>query len=61
MKATVQPVGKAMTYLVVLQHHLWLNLTEIRDAEIMVFLNSPISPKGLTFCKLSVCPNKLPL
>ncbi len=27
--------------------NLWLNLTEIRDAEKMAFLDSPVSPKGL--------------
>ncbi len=46
-KAMVQAIGKTMASLVVLEHHLWLNLTEIRDAEKMAFLNSPVSPKGL--------------
>lgn len=30
-KATAQAIGKAMANLVVLEHHFWLNLTEIRD------------------------------
>ncbi len=30
-----------------LKHHFWLNFTEIRDAENMTFLDSPVSPKGL--------------
>lgn len=46
-KATAQAVGKTMASLVVLERHLWLNLTEIRDAEKMAFLDSPVSPKGL--------------
>ncbi len=46
-KVTTQAVGKAMASLVVLERHLWLNLTDIRDAEKMAFLDSPVSPKGL--------------
>lgn len=46
-KAMTQAVGKAMASLVVLERHLWLNLTDIRDAEKMAFLNSLVSPKGL--------------
>ncbi len=46
-KVMMQAVGKAMASLVVLERHLWLNLTDIRDAEKMAFLNSPVSPKGL--------------
>lgn len=45
-KAMVQAVGKAN--LVVLESHLWLNLTEIRDdVEKMLFLDAPFTPKGL--------------
>ncbi len=46
-KATAQVINKTMVSLVVLERHLWLNLTEIRDAEKMAFLDSPVSPKGL--------------
>ncbi len=46
-KATEQAIVKAMANLVVLECHLWLNLTEIRDADRVTFLNSPISPKEL--------------
>lgn len=46
-KAMTQAVGKAMASLVVLECHLWLNLTDIRDAEKIAFLDSPVSPKGL--------------
>ncbi len=46
-KATAQAISKAMANLVVLECHLWLNLMEIRDAEKMAFLDSPVLPKGL--------------
>lgn len=39
-KATAQAISKTMASLVVLERHLWLNLTEIRDAEKMAFLDS---------------------
>lgn len=32
-KAAMQAVSKAMAILVVLERHLWLNLTDIRDAK----------------------------
>lgn len=37
MKAMAQAIGKTMTSLVMLECHLWLNLTEIRDAEKIAF------------------------
>lgn len=40
-KATAQAVGKTMANLVVLERHLWMDLTEIKDAEKMAFLDSP--------------------
>lgn len=46
-KVTAQAVSKTMASLVVLDRHLWLNLEEIRDAEKMAFLDSPVLPKGL--------------
>lgn len=36
-----------MANLMVLERHLWLNLTEIKDADKTVFLDSPVSPTGL--------------
>ncbi len=33
--------------LVVLERHLWLTLTEIKDADKVSFLDAPISPSGL--------------
>ncbi len=33
--------------LFVLRPHLWLNLTEMKDADKVPFLNSPVSPTGL--------------
>ncbi len=39
-KATAQAVSKTMANLVVLECHLWIDLTEIKDAEKMAFLDS---------------------
>ncbi|KAL1248884.1 hypothetical protein QQF64_022202 [Cirrhinus molitorella] len=36
-----------MASLVVLERHLWLSLTEIKDADKVPFLDSPVSPTGL--------------
>ncbi|XDV16593.1 hypothetical protein PO909_016240 [Leuciscus waleckii] len=36
-----------MASLVVLERHLWLNLTEIKDTDRAVFLDSPVSTTGL--------------
>ncbi len=36
-----------MASLVVLEHHLWLNLTEMKYADKVPFLDSPVSPTGL--------------
>lgn len=36
-----------MTSLVVLESHLWLNLTEIKNADKAAFFDSPVSTTGL--------------
>lgn len=46
-KSTAQAIGRSMANLVVLERHLWLNLTEIKDADRAQFLDAPISPSGL--------------
>ncbi len=46
-KTSAQAIGRSMASLVVLEHHLWLTLTEIKDAEKVPFLDAPISPSGL--------------
>ncbi|KAL0152981.1 hypothetical protein M9458_051713, partial [Cirrhinus mrigala] len=46
-KATAQAIGRSMDSLVVLERHLWLTLTEIKDADKVPFLDAPISPTGL--------------
>ncbi len=45
-KATAWAISKTMASLVVLERHLWLNLTEIRDAKKMAFLDSTFLLKG---------------
>ncbi|KAL0204549.1 hypothetical protein M9458_002567, partial [Cirrhinus mrigala] len=44
-KATAQAIGRSMASLVVLERHLWLTLTEIKDADKV--LDAPVSPTGL--------------
>ncbi|ROL29786.1 hypothetical protein DPX16_0843 [Anabarilius grahami] len=46
-KATAQAIGRSMASLVVLERHLWLNLTEIKDQDKAPFLDAPVSPSGL--------------
>ncbi len=46
-KATAQAIGRSMASLVVVERHLWLTLTEIKDADKVPFLDAPISPNGL--------------
>lgn len=46
-KSTAQAIDHAMASLVVLESHLWLNLTEIKDADKTALLDSPVSPSGL--------------
>ncbi len=46
-KMTAQVIGRSMASLVVLKRHLWLNLTEIKDADKVPFLDFPVSPTGL--------------
>ncbi|ROL42719.1 hypothetical protein DPX16_14126 [Anabarilius grahami] len=43
-KATAQAIGRSMASLVVLECHLWLNLTEIKDTDKTAFLDAPVSP-----------------
>lgn len=46
-KATAQAIRHAMASLEVLKRHLWLNLTEIKDADRTALLDSPIFHSGL--------------
>ena len=46
-KTTAQALGRNMASLVVLERHLWLTLTEIRDADKTAFLDSPVTASGL--------------
>ncbi len=43
-KTTAQAIGRSMASLVVLERHLWLTLTEIKDADRVSFHDAPISP-----------------
>ncbi|ROJ42279.1 hypothetical protein DPX16_1720 [Anabarilius grahami] len=46
-KAATQAIGRSMASLVVLERHLWLNLTEIKEQDKTAFLDAPVSPSGL--------------
>ncbi|KAL0164048.1 hypothetical protein M9458_039801, partial [Cirrhinus mrigala] len=46
-KATTQAIGRSMASLVVLERHLWLTLTELKDVDKVPFLDAPVSPTGL--------------
>ncbi len=46
-KTTAQAIGRSMASLVVFERHLWLTLTEMKDADKIPFLDSPVSPTGL--------------
>ncbi len=46
-KHTARAVGCSMAGSVAAEHHLWLNLTEIREKEKVFLLNAPISQTGL--------------
>ncbi|KAL0192323.1 hypothetical protein M9458_010619, partial [Cirrhinus mrigala] len=46
-KATAQAIGRSMANLVLLERHLWLTLTEIKDADKVPFLDVPLTPTGL--------------
>ncbi len=46
-KITARSLGKAMSTMVVQEHHLWLNLAEMKDVDKARFLDAPISQGGL--------------
>ncbi|KAL0151000.1 hypothetical protein M9458_053727 [Cirrhinus mrigala] len=46
-KKTAQAIGWSMGYMVVLHRHLWLTLTELKDADRRALLNPPVSPSDL--------------
>lgn len=47
IKGATQALGQMMSTFVVQQHHLWLNLAELKDPEKDCFLNFPISQGNL--------------
>ncbi len=46
-KATAQAIGWSMSSLVVLEWHLWLTLTEMKEADKVPFLDAPVSSSNL--------------
>ncbi len=47
-KATAQAIGRSMSSLVVLECHLWLTLTEMKEADKVPFLDAPVSSNSLS-------------
>ncbi len=41
-KATAQAIGRSMSSLIVLERHLWLTMTEMKEADKVPFLDAPI-------------------
>lgn len=56
-KDTAQAISRAIANLVVLKRHLWLNLTEIKDADRTAlnisFLTLPNNINGITFSTIT--------
>ncbi|KAI2647602.1 ORF V: Enzymatic polyprotein [Labeo rohita] len=46
-KMTARAIGRSMGNLVVLDRHLWLTLTELKDSEKTALLDAPVDPSGL--------------
>ncbi|KAF4114471.1 hypothetical protein G5714_004694 [Onychostoma macrolepis] len=46
-KRAAQAMGKAVSFMVILQRHLWLNLADLKNADHKVLLNAPVTPSGL--------------
>ncbi len=46
-KATAQAIGRSMSSLIVLDHHLWLTMTEMKEADKVPFLDTPVSSGSL--------------
>ncbi|KAL0152042.1 hypothetical protein M9458_052646, partial [Cirrhinus mrigala] len=46
-KVTARAIGRSMGNLVVLDRHLWLTLTELKDSEKTALLDAPVDPSGL--------------
>ncbi len=46
-KATAQAIGRSMSSLVVLERHIWLTLTEMKEVDKIPFLDAPVSSSNL--------------
>ncbi len=41
-KATALAIGRSMSSLIVLEHHLWVTMTEMKEADKVPFLDAPV-------------------
>ncbi len=46
-KATAQAIGRSISSLIVLEHHLWLTMMEMKEADLVPFLHAPVSSGSL--------------
>ncbi len=46
-KATAQAIGRSMSSLIMLERHLWLTMTEMKEADKIPFLDAPVSSGSL--------------
>ncbi len=46
-KHAAQTIGKANSFLVILQRHLWLNLADLKDTDRKVLPNATVTPSSL--------------
>ncbi len=46
-KATAQAIGRSMSSLIVLERHLWLTMTKMKEADKVPFLDAPVSSGSL--------------
>ncbi len=46
-KATAQAIGRSMSSLIILERHLWLTMTEMKEADKIPFLDAPFSSGSL--------------
>ncbi len=47
IKATAQAIGRSISSLVVLERHLWLTMTEMKEVDKVSFLDTPVSSSSL--------------
>ncbi len=60
MKVTARAIGHNMGNLVMLDRHLWLTLTKLKDSEKTALLDAPVNPSGLFGATVETISHFLP-